>query len=137
MSIPDDVAAVFDTYPPATRQRLLDLRRLIFETAAATEGIGAIEETLKWGQISYLTAQTKSGTTIRIDASSSPVANSGIAMFVNCRTDLVTRFRQAYPGTFIYEGERAVVLDDGKPIDRDALKHCIAMALTYHRRKSK
>jgi hypothetical protein len=41
------VAAVFETYPAAMRARLLRLRELIIETAAATMGVGALEETLK------------------------------------------------------------------------------------------
>ena len=62
-----DVAAVFDRYPERMRDKLLFLRRLIIETAATTEGVGELEETLKWGEPSYLTPQTKSGSTVRID----------------------------------------------------------------------
>ncbi|MHA1572057.1 MAG: DUF1801 domain-containing protein, partial [Alphaproteobacteria bacterium] len=62
-----DVAAVFDAYPAALRRRLMALRQLIFETAALSEGVGPLTETLKWGQPSYLTQQSGSGTTIRID----------------------------------------------------------------------
>ena len=43
------VAAIYAAYPPALRARLLDLRRLIFDTAEVTPGVGAIVETLKWG----------------------------------------------------------------------------------------
>ena len=64
------VEAAFGTYPEPVRTRLRALRRLIFDTASATKGVGALEETLKWGQPSYLTPQTKSGSTIRIDAGS-------------------------------------------------------------------
>ncbi len=103
------VAAVFESHPPATRQRLMELRRLIIETAAATAGVGRIEEALKWGQISYLTPETKSGTTIRIDA-----RGSGVAMFVNCKTDLVARYRETYPESFAYEGDRALLIEDGQ-----------------------
>src|SRR4051812_46514895 len=61
------VAAVFNAYPKPLQAKLLALRRLILDTANATKGVGALEETLKWGQPSYLTAATKSGSTIRID----------------------------------------------------------------------
>ena len=44
----------FQTYPEAIKARLNHLRRLILETAAETEGITEIEETLKWGEPSYL-----------------------------------------------------------------------------------
>ena len=47
------VEAVFRAYPKPVKAKLLALRRLIFDTARATEGVGALEETLKWGQPSY------------------------------------------------------------------------------------
>lgn len=61
------VAAVFKAYPAALRQKLLELRALVFEVAAVSDGVGRLTETLKWGQPSYLLEETKSGTTIRID----------------------------------------------------------------------
>jgi hypothetical protein len=61
------VDAVFRSYPKPIKTKLLALRRLILKTAATTEGVGKVEETLKWGQPSYLTPETKSGSTIRID----------------------------------------------------------------------
>jgi hypothetical protein len=69
------VDAVFKAYPAPIRSKLLALRRLIFDTAKATRGVGALEETLKWGQPSYLTTETKSGSTIRIDQVNPPPAN--------------------------------------------------------------
>jgi hypothetical protein len=43
------VAEVIESVLPAIRPKLLALRRLIFETAGSTEGVGPITETLKWG----------------------------------------------------------------------------------------
>ena len=43
------VDAVFKAYPAALRRKLLVLRRLIRDTAKTTKGVGALEETLKWG----------------------------------------------------------------------------------------
>lgn len=123
------VAQKFATYPPALRERMLGLRALVFETAEATPGVGRVEETLKWGQPSYLTPETGSGTTVRIDAHS----GGGVAMFVHCQTNLVETFRQHYPG-LDYDGVRAIVMRD-EPIDEAALRHCIGLALTYHARK--
>lgn len=98
MSRPDeksDVAAVFRGYPKASRDKLAALRRLILETAAATEGVGTLEETLKWGQPSYLTTATKSGSTIRLDQVKS--ASNQYAMYFHCQTDLVATLRALYP----------------------------------------
>ena len=55
------VDAVFGAYPKPVKAKLLALRRLIFDTADTTEGVGALEEALKWGQPSYLTAESRSG----------------------------------------------------------------------------
>ena len=49
------VKAVYDNCLPDIRARLLVLRELIFDTAEKTEGVGEIEETLKWNEPAYLT----------------------------------------------------------------------------------
>jgi hypothetical protein len=128
-----DVAATFDGYPSPSQDRLLDLRRLIFDTAAETAGVGHIEETLKWGQPSYLTSQTRSGSTIRIDAIRNDPQR--FAIYFHCQTDLVATFRRLYPDSFAFEGNRAMHFCASDPLPEDELKHCIALALTYHSRK--
>ena len=65
------VARVFKSYPRKTRSKLLVLRQLIFDAAAETEGVGELEESLKWGEPAYTTKASKSGTTIRIDCQKS------------------------------------------------------------------
>ena len=126
------VTAVYDAFPPALRARLLRLRELIFEVAAQTEGVGAIEETLKWGQPSYLTSETGSGTTVRIDRVQG--VEDEDAIFVHCQTDLIDRLRERYP-EFRFDGKRAVRFRVSDSIDEDAVRHSLALALTYHRRK--
>ena len=129
------VAAVFEAYPPEVKDRLLRLRDLIFETAAETDGVGAIEETLKWGQPSYLTPETKSGSTIRIDKLKSDDGHT--AMFFHCQTHLVDTFREIFRDDLEFEGNRAINLDAAEELPEEALRHCIAMALTYHLNKKK
>ncbi len=123
------VAAVFDAYPRAVRKKLLALRKLIFDTAARTDGVGALQETLKWGQPSYLTAETKSGSTIRIDAIKGD--ETRYALFFTCHTDLVGSFRELYGDALRFEGNRSIVLDAADPLPMAELRHCIARALTY------
>ncbi|MDP2800943.1 MAG: DUF1801 domain-containing protein [Phreatobacter sp.] len=127
------VDAVFDRYPQDVRARLLALRALILATAAGTPGVGVIEETLKWGQPSYRATQPSSGTTIRIDQ----LKPSGrhYALYVHCQTDLIASFRLLYPDELTFLGRRAVVFDADEPLPEAALRHCIALALTYHARK--
>src|ERR1700749_5164434 len=81
------VAALFDATPKPLKAKLLALRRLILDTARATKGVGAVEETLKWGQPSYLTPETKSGSTIRINQVKS--APGQYAVYFHCQTNLV------------------------------------------------
>ncbi len=128
-----DVAAVFDAYPAALRRKLMALRQLIFETAAATEGVGPLTETLKWGQPSYLTQQSRSGTTIRIDGIKGEAGQYGL--YVHCQTSLLDTYRELYPGKLDYVGTRCVKFGAGEKPPKAVLRHCIALALTYHRRK--
>ena len=129
------VDAVFSAYPKPVKAKLLALRRLIFDTAKATEGVGALEETLKWGQPSYLTPETKSGSTIRIDRLKSS-ANQ-YAVYFHCQTDLVETFREMYPTELSYEGNRSIILNAEDAIPEAELRHCVALALTYHLKKRK
>ena len=129
------VDAVFSAYPKPIRTKLLSLRRLIFDTAGTTEGVGRLEETLKWGQPSYLTPETKSGSTIRIDQVKSTAGQ--YAVYFHCQTDLVATFRERYPRAFSYGGNRSILFNAADEIDEAALRHCLALALTYHLNKRK
>jgi len=130
----DRVAAVFAGYPPALRRKLQRLQRLILETARTTKGVGALQETLKWGQPSYLPAETGRGTTVRIDQVRDEPGR--YAMYFHCQTNLVETFRAIYPNELTYGGNRSILFDLDERIDEAALKHCIALALTYHQRKT-
>jgi hypothetical protein len=133
------VEAVFAAYPPRVGARLLELRGLILQTAAKTPGVGALDETLKWGQPSYLTKETRSGSTIRIDRVK-PAASTGqerYALYFHCQTTLVSTFRQLYSDELDFDGNRSILLDAGRPLAKAALRHCIALALTYHRNAAK
>jgi len=126
------VAAIFEAYPPAIRKRLAALRALVLETAEQTDGVGRLTETVKWGQPSYLTDETGSGTTVRIDRLK---AGDGYAIFFHCQSGLVDEFRQLYPDTFRFQGNRAIVFEPTETVPARALGHCIALALTHHARK--
>ena len=128
------VEAVFDACPAPARAKLKALRRLILDTAKATKGVGRIEEALKWGQPSYLTAETGSGSTVRIDRVKQ--ADNQVAVFFHCQTGLVETFRELYP-ELSYSGNRAILLDAGAKLPEAELRHCVALALTYHLRKRK
>ena len=128
------VEAVFDAYPKPVKTKLLALRRLIFDTAKTTKGVGVLEETLKWGQPSYLTPETKSGSTIRIDQVKPEPGQ--YAVYFHCQTNLVETFRELYP-ELRYGGNRSILLDAQDKVPEAALRHCVALALTYHLGKRK
>lgn len=127
------VAAHFESYPPAARRKLLALRELVFATAEQLEAVGELQETLKWGEPAYVTAETKSGSTVRIDWKSK--APDRYAVYFHCQTGLVESFRSMFPDDFTFEGNRALVLKLSQQVPTDALVLCIEAALTYHSRK--
>ena len=124
------VAQTFQTYPPSMRGKLLSLREMILRTASTTDGVGELQEALKWGEPAYLTAKSKAGSTIRIAWKKS---NPGqYAMYFNCQTNLVETFRTLFPHDFKFVGNRAIVFDEHDAVPYDALTFCVAAALTYH-----
>lgn len=129
-----DVADVFAKYPPKYKDKLLVLRKLILDTAAKNKAIGKIEETLKWGEPSYLTPVTKSGSTVRINWKES--LGDSYAIYFKCTTDLVSTFKELYP-ELRYEKNRAIHFKLDEKIPLKKLGHCIELALTYHLRKRK
>ena len=124
------VEDVFDLYPLNIREKLLFLRSLIFECAKETQGVGALEEGLRWGEPSYITSQSKSGSIIRIHHYASKPFD--FAMYFHCGTNLVERFIEKFPNTFTYGGHRSLEFMVTDIIPVKALKECITMALTYN-----
>ncbi|WP_312115437.1 DUF1801 domain-containing protein [Brevibacillus reuszeri] len=124
------VAAVFEQYPLHIQEKLFFLRKLILDTAAEADGVESVEETLKWGEPSYV---TKKGSTIRIGWKNA--APKRYALYFNCNTKLVETFREIYHDSFKFEGNRAIVFDEADVLVVDELKQCILATLTYHTRK--
>ena len=129
--VPVAIAEVFARYPVAVRQRLLQVRALIYDIAAETEGVGRLTETLKWGEPAYLTEASKSGTTIRLGVVKSAPGQG--AMYFNCKTTLVEAFRPQFGGRFSFEGNRALLIPATGDLPREPLAFCVQAALTYHR----
>ena len=131
--MPAEVTAAFSAFPERVRARLLEVRELIFETAADIKGVGPLTETLKWGEPAYLTQATGSGSTVRLGWLRS--SERACAVLFNCRTTLIDDFRDQFSDVFAYEKNRALLLDAGKPLPEAPLRSCLGMALTYHRRR--
>lgn len=124
------VEAVFDKYPPAIQPKLSKLRELVREVAAEAKMITELEETLKWGEPSFL---TKKGSTVRMDWKQK--TPDQYAMYFKCTSKLVPTFKQLYGDLFTYEGNRAIVFQLDEEVPKTALKQCISLALNYHRVK--
>ena len=109
----------------------MTIRELIFDVAAETDGVGVIEETLKWGQPSYLTTETKSGSTLRLGAP----REGGAAIYAHCQTTIISDFKGLFPDAFTFEGNRAVRFSADDDLNPGALSLLIKSALTYHLRR--
>lgn len=117
----------FKSYPKHIQAKLLALRDLILEVAQSNESIEEIEETLKWGEPSYL---AKKGSTIRINwLKKTP---NQYAIYFKCTSQLVPSFKQVFGDTFTYENSRAILFDLDDEIPQKELKSCIEAALNYH-----
>lgn len=126
------VEAVFASYPTVVRDKMQFLRELVIETATEIEAISNLEETLKWGEPSFV---TKYGSTLRMDWKEK--TPNQYAMYFKCTSRLVDTFRLIFNNTFQFEGKRAIVFQlDQKSIPKDELKKCIKATLTYHKVKN-
>ena len=124
------VDAVFANYPGFVRDNMQSLRELVIETAEETEGVYKLEETLKWGEPSFV---TKDGSTLRMDWKEKTPEQ--YAMYFHCTSRLVDTFRLVFNHKFQYEGKRAIVFQLNQKIPKAELKECIKAALTYHKVK--
>jgi len=105
---------------------MLALRALVYDVADEL-GLDDLEETLKWGEPSYL---TKKGSTLRMDWKMKKPLQ--YALYFKCTSKLIVTIKEVYGDFFNYETTRAIVfsLEDKVPIEE--LKVCIRLALTYH-----
>ncbi|MBT6204268.1 MAG: DUF1801 domain-containing protein [Alphaproteobacteria bacterium] len=129
----DTIRHAFEGSPDRLTKRLLEIRPEIFDVAASTEGVAPLAETLKWGQPSYRPVESQSGTTIRLGCDRK--APDTPRLDVPCQTDLITQFRERYEGFLEFSGKRAFILGPSSEETGAALRHCIALALTYQLRK--
>jgi len=126
-----EVDLVFRNYPKEIKPKMECLRELILETAEGISSISALEETLKWGEPSYL---VKKGSTIRIDYKEK--TPNQYAIYFKCTSKLVPTFKEVYGDIFTYENNRAILFGLDEEVPTEALKECIELALCYHELKN-
>lgn len=120
------VEAVFRFYPKQAQPRMLELRELVFATAKRLKLTGALEETLKWAEPSYLVPE---GSTLRMDWKEKTPEFCGL--FFSCQTSLVATFRELYP-QMEFEGKRCIKIPLGGDLDAERIGHCMELSLRYH-----
>ncbi|NRA52540.1 MAG: DUF1801 domain-containing protein [Gammaproteobacteria bacterium] len=114
-----------DSYPDLINVILCEIRALVRDIVHENN-LGQLEETLKWGQLSYL---VKGGSTVRVDWT--PKYPLQYCIYFNCKTKLVDTFREIYRDVFTFDGNRAIVLWVNEPIPKKELRHCIELSLKY------
>lgn len=124
------VNEVFANYPKRVRDKMISLRKLVLETASEIPEITKLEETLKWGEPSYL---TKQGSTLRMDWKAK--TPDQYQMYFKCTSRLVETFKVIFGEKFNYEGKRAIVFDIDDEVPKKELKQCIKATLLYHQVK--
>ena len=118
------------SYPDEIRDKMEFLRFLILETAEELEEVKQIEETLKWGELSFV---TKVGSTLRIHWSTKNPEYYG--MYFQCTSRLVDTFRLVFNDVFTFKGKRAIKFYKKQKLPVEELKACIKAALQYHKVK--
>ena len=122
------VGAAYSAFGDDVREKLLDLRDLVFETEQNTTGAGPITEALKWGQPSFVTTG-KHGSTFRLgEIDEGPASH---ALYFLCQTTLVSTFRDLYTDTLDFKDNRAILFMRDRDYPREAIAHCMALAMTY------
>ena len=129
-----DVQQFFEKCPKEYRSKLLNLRQLIIETASTIKEVNDLSESLKWGEPSFVPSKANIGSPIRLNKIKS---SNQYAIFFNCQSNLVPLFKQLYPDTFKFGGNRSIIFELNEKIPRQELQHCISLALTYHLNKNK
>ncbi len=127
-----EVKEVFENYPIKLQCKLLELRELIIKTASGCKDINKFEETLKWGEPSYV---SNIGSTIRLGKVKA--SENKYALYFHCKTKLVDTFRELYSDIFTFDGNRAIIFNESDRISIKELEHCILMSLRYHKIKNK
>jgi hypothetical protein len=121
------VDAIFANYPNFVRSKMQFLRALVIETAEEIPEVTKLEETLKWGEPSFV---TKNGSTLRMDWKEK--TPDQYALYFQCSSRLVDTFRLVFDDLFQYEGKRAIIFQLNEQIPVLELKKCIKATLTYH-----
>ena len=131
--IAPDLLNTFALWPDAAQSRAFDIRTLCWRVAEAAD-IGALSESLKWGQPAWRPLRSRTGSTLRLSWDAN--APQRLDLFVDCKTDLAARVIDRFPAIFGSDGRRRLTLPTDGPLPEDALWFLAEQTLTYHRTKA-
>ena len=120
------VAQVFHNYPQPWRSHLLALRAYLFVVAKKHQ-VGRVQESLKWGEPSYL---VKGGSPVRMAWNAKRPNQYGL--YFQCQSKLVETFKILF-GNLTYEGNRAILFGD-EPFPSPEIESCLLLAFGYKKR---
>lgn len=126
----DLIAQKFNTYPEEAANLAFRLKDLLYEVAT-NEKIDIIEESFKWGEPCF---KAPDGSPVRMDWKEKSPENFYI--FFICSTKLIETFKELYRDILEFEGNRAIVLKISDQQPTIILKHCLSLALRYHKIKN-
>ncbi|TMU56431.1 DUF1801 domain-containing protein [Flagellimonas algicola] len=125
-----DFETRMQNYPLGIKEKMQGLRGLVLEAVREMDGITHLEETLKWGEPSFV---TKQGSTLRMDWKSR--TPDQYALYFQCTSKLVHTFRLVFANDFAFEGNRAILFPVNSELPAEELKACIQATLNYHKVK--
>lgn len=120
------IEAAFAAFPQPAHETLLAMRELIFEIAA-TLPIDGVQESLKWGQPSYIGNKPNSGTPVRLGLTKA----GDVAVLTHCQSTVMSDFQAICPRDLRFDDNRALLLDADTPPDPAVIAPLIRAALTY------
>ena len=124
--IPDAIFQVFASMPADVATTLRAARLDILRAAAASDEVGQLDETLKWGEPAYLTCAPKTGTTLRLG-----LIGGQAAVMVPCSTTIIDDARAIFGPLPELSGKRGLVLGG----QRQVFDYVADAALHYHLHK--
>ncbi|MEM7520466.1 MAG: hypothetical protein AAF307_05460 [Pseudomonadota bacterium] len=126
---PDTVLTRLRSWPDAARAAFQTCRA-IFHAVADEAKLGALEESLKWGQPAWRPKRPRTGATLRM--SWDPATPEHLLLFVDCKTDLAARMQHLYPDLPVNDGRRQMAVSLEQALPSQALRHLAEMTFAYH-----
>lgn len=121
--------SVTDQYPTEINEKLLYLKSIIYERAELNSKVDEIEESLKWGQLSYV-SKNRSGTPIRLGTEKKMPGFYGL--YVNCSTTVINDIKHIYGDIFRYDGNRGLLFKVHDQFPENQIRNVIDLILCYH-----